>query len=97
MYYNFTKFHQNRVKNKKRFFNGTFFGILNSLIFANSLLDDPALRFDKRIFMHKNCQEQQKLFRFWEFKYAKCDQLVLTLGIQVRSLTIDSPLLALLR
>ena len=38
-----------RIKNKKSFINSTFFEFLihlflNSLIFANSLLDDPALR-----------------------------------------------------
>ena len=45
----FTKFHQNWTKNKKVFYYRPFFEFLihlfvNSLIFANSLLNDSALR-----------------------------------------------------
>ena len=42
VYYNFTKFHQNQMKNIKIFINILFFCFLNSLIFAKSLLNDPA-------------------------------------------------------
>ena len=44
VYYNFTKFHQSRMKNKTKIINSPFHLFLNLPIFANSLLNDPAHR-----------------------------------------------------
>ena len=57
-YYNFTRFHQNRMENKKSFINSPFFVFLvhlfsYSLIFAYSFLNDLALKLPEMQFYEK--------------------------------------------
>ena len=64
-YNNFTKFHQNRIKNSP-FFVFLIHLFLNSLIFANSLLNDSALTQCSKI--RKKCNFKSTKTHFLQFQ-----------------------------